>query len=251
MEERVSDSTLHASVPPPVAARVASPSVAIPEVRRTAPRHRTPAAIGGGLLLLIIVVAAASGGGDGSGLAASQAGAVTGGRTLDPGAEHVARGDRELQRRQHLDALAHYEKAIAASPSLAGSAELRASIASVLSTRDAVAGVVALELLASRVAPPARDTLVAVASNGKVAEVRRRAFAIAERDGFAHEVDRVESWTLDLKQATTCDDRKAAIERLRGTDRRAVVALRKARTEHACVEREATDAIGQLEAEAR
>jgi hypothetical protein len=73
--------------------------------------------------------------------------------------------------------------------------------------------------------------------------------AIAERDGFAHEIDRVESWSLDLKQATTCEDRSAMIQKLRTSDRRAIPALRRAR-QITCVAREAAEAIAHLEARA-
>ncbi|HWU87187.1 MAG TPA: hypothetical protein VN253_07930, partial [Kofleriaceae bacterium] len=161
------------------------------------------------------------------------------------------RGHAALESGRRLDALAAYERAIRIAPELAGDGALRVKVASILDTRDAVAAVVALELLATGLRPAAYDEIVAQASNGKIAEVRHRAFAIADRDGFADRVDRTESWSLDLKQAASCDDRKGAIAKLRSTrDRRAISALRQARAQHACVAREAAAAIEELEAEA-
>ncbi len=171
-------------------------------------------------------------------------------RRAETGADFLERGHAALERGRRLDALAAYERAIQLSPELAGDGALRAKVASIVDTRDTVAAVVALEVLATRVRPAAHDAIVAQASNGKLAEVRHRAFAIAERDGFADRVDRTESWSLDLKQAATCDERKGIIAKLRSTaDRRAVAALRHARAQYACVARDATAAIAQLEAE--
>lgn len=168
------------------------------------------------------------------------------------GDHYLAQGHADLKRGRRIDALGAYERAIALAPALASDPQLRSNTVAMLDTRDSVAAVIALELLATRVKPRARDEIVARASNGKVAEIRRRAFAIAERDGFEDKVDRTESWSLDLQQATTCEDRKIAIAKLRAArDRRALAVLRRARTQFSCIEREATEAIAQLESESR
>jgi len=147
---------------------------------------------------------------------------------------------------RRLDGLAAYERAIAADRKLAADPQLRANLGRILEGRDAVAGVVALEL-ATRLEPPAHELITAQANTGKLGDVRRRALAIAERERLDG-LDHVESWSLGLAQATTCEDRLAAVLQLRRTgDARALPALRKART-HRCVEREAAEAIAHLEA---
>ena len=70
--------------------------------------------------------------------------------------------------------------------------------------------------------------------------------AIAERDEFAGKIDRVASWSLDLAQATGCEARRAIIRKLRGTDRGAIPALRRVKSQK-CIERELAEAIAHLE----
>jgi hypothetical protein len=114
--------------------------------------------------------------------------------------------------------------------------------------RRSAPAALALELLATVVSPPAHDAITTYASRGKLSDVRRRASTIAERVGIANRIDRIESWSLDLQQAATCDERKLSVERLAAaSDRRALTALKRART-FKCVEREATEAIARIEA---
>jgi hypothetical protein len=163
-------------------------------------------------------------------------------------APFLAAADESERRGHHLDAVAAYERALALDPALARDAQLRANIARILDTRDVAAGIVALELLATRIDPPAREQIAAQASGGAVRELRWRAFALAERDGYGDRIDRLESWSKDLRQASSCDDRRSAIARLRGlADRRAIAALRNARDRFPCIEREAAEAITQLQ----
>jgi hypothetical protein len=106
---------------------------------------------------------------------------------------------------------------------------------------------VALEMLASRVEPRAHDEVVRYASTGKLLDARRRAFAIAEREGIADKIDRVESWSLDLQAAGTCEDRRAIIAKLASTkDKRALPALKRAKL-YKCAEKDAVDAMAQIE----
>ncbi len=155
-------------------------------------------------------------------------------------------GHARIGANRRLDALAAYERAIKLDKKLAADAQLRTNLARVLDTKDAVAGVVALEV-AMRLDPPAQDLVKLQAGNGKIGDVRRRAMAIAEREKFSEGIDRVESWSLDLSQASNCDDRLAAIVKLRRiADPRAIPALKRAKT-HRCVEREVTEAIAYLE----
>ncbi|MBA3820100.1 MAG: hypothetical protein H0X17_14495, partial [Deltaproteobacteria bacterium] len=149
---------------------------------------------------------------------------------------------------RRLDGLAAYERALALDGTLAADAQVRTNLTRILDTKDSVAAVVALEL-ALRLDPPAHELVKTQASTGKLSEVRRRAFAIAEREQLADGIDRVASWSLDLAQATTCEDRLAAILKLRRTgDARVLPALRKAKS-HRCVEREVAEAITYVESQ--
>jgi hypothetical protein len=141
----------------------------------------------------------------------------------EDGPAYLVLGHARFAMKRYLEALTAYERARTLSPKLAGDPVLRANATKVLESKDAVAAVVALELLASRVTPPAHDVVVQYASTGKLADARRRAFAIAEREGIADKISRVESWSLDLQAAATCEDRRALIAKLASTgDRRAI-----------------------------
>ena len=161
---------------------------------------------------------------------------------------HLVLGHARFAIGRPLDALAAYERATMLSPRLGEDPYLRSNVLKAIEGRDTAAAMVALELLASRVSPPAQDTVAAQASRGKRAEVRRRAAAIAERDGFADRIERVESWSLDLAQTTDCAARRAIVRKLRDHgDPRALPALRRARAAR-CVSRAANEAIAALEA---
>jgi len=161
----------------------------------------------------------------------------------------VADGHAQAARGAALDALGIYEQAIVEDPHLAGDPKIRANAIAIATGKDPIAAVVALELLATRLVPPAHDIIAAQASRGTIREVRQRAIAIAIRDGFADRVDRYETALLDLQQAKGCDDRRIAIAHVRELgDRRAVAALRRVRTQFACVEREAAEAASYLDA---
>jgi eukaryotic-like serine/threonine-protein kinase len=161
---------------------------------------------------------------------------------------YLALGHARTALGRRLDALAAYDIAAHLAPRLGADATLRANVAGMVDDGDIGAGIVALELLASRVVPPARDVIASYASTGKVLEVRHRALAIATRDGFSGDVDRIASWSLDLGQLDNCAERIAVVHRLEETgDRRALPALQKARRSK-CLAREAADAIARLDA---
>lgn len=163
-------------------------------------------------------------------------------------ASSITQANDDLSRGATLDAVSGYERALAADPALESSADVRGSLAKIASGKDAVAAVIALDLLARSVTPPARDVIAAQASKNPSREVRQRALAIALRDGFADTVDRLDGYVLDLQQAKTCDERKASIGKLRDLgDPRASAAVRRAKGQFPCVEREATDALAVLD----
>ena len=153
-----------------------------------------------------------------------------------------------LGRLQH--AAAAYERALRVAPALGADKELRDHLLEVLAGKDLLASLLALDLLAT-LTPPQHDAIITYASTGKVFDVRHRAVMIAERDGVGDKVDRVQSWTLDLQQTSSCDERKATIELLaRTSDRRVLGVLKRVRSVK-CIEREATDAIARIEGTAR
>jgi len=161
----------------------------------------------------------------------------------------VAAGHAQVSRGGSLEAIAAYEQAIAADAQLAKDPKIRANAIAMVTGKDPVAAVVALELLAIGVDPPEHDAIVRQASTGAVREVRQRALAIAMRDGFADGIDRFASLSLDLRQARNCEDRRVAIERLRDlADRRAIAAIKGVKGQFPCVEQEAEEALTHLEA---
>ncbi|MEO8699554.1 MAG: protein kinase [Kofleriaceae bacterium] len=159
----------------------------------------------------------------------------------------VTQGETELARRHYDRAIAAYERAITIDRALVRDAKVKTAVVEIAGAGDPVAAAVALELLATRLDPPDTATIVAHASTSKLPAVRRRAFAIAEREGFANGIDRVASWSLDLGQQLSCDDRRETIAKLRTLgDRRAIEALQKARTQ-ACTAKDAAAAIAELQ----
>ena len=160
----------------------------------------------------------------------------------------VEQADSDRARHRYGRAIAGYERAVAADRTLASDAKLRTAVAQIARDGDAVAAAVGLELLATRLDPPDHKTIAELAATGRLLDVRQRAFAIAERDGFSQSIDQLASWTLDLKQQTTCDDRRETIAKLRDLgDARAVDVLQRARTLYPCVAKDAAAAIAQLQ----
>jgi hypothetical protein len=160
---------------------------------------------------------------------------------------YLALGHARFLLGRRLDALGAYEHAIVLDAAIGADPALRSNVTKVLDKGEPVASVVALELLATGIDPPARDTIVAQASTSKLLEVRHRAFAIAERLGVADQIDRVESWSADLRQAATCEERRTAVLKLRATgDKRAIGALKKAQTQFPCIAKDAGDAVTAL-----
>jgi eukaryotic-like serine/threonine-protein kinase len=175
---------------------------------------------------------------------------LAGRTTKEHAGAYLVLGHAQFALGHHQQAVGAYERALRVAPALAENQEVHGNLLKVLDGKDALASVVAVELLA-QLDPPALDAITTYASTGKLADARHRAIMIAERDGVGHNVDRVESWSLDLLQASVCEDRKAIIQSLVGAnDRRALVALKRVRAVK-CVEREATDAIARIEASAK
>ena len=238
-----------------------------------AQQHRKLVLAGMGVFVLIIIIAIVAAKGGGAKTTASKAADGPAKRTdLARGAQeliaagHPSRATELIEREEigddvetlvvlgharigagrRLDGLAAYERAIKLDKKLAADAQIRTNVGRVLESRDAVAGVIALEL-AMRLDPPAHDLIKQQAGSGKLGDVRRRAMAIAEREKLTDGIDRVESWSLDLAQAANCEERLAAVLKLRRiADPRAIPALKRAKT-YRCVEQQVAEAIAYLE----
>ena len=221
--------------------------MASPARARSQDPRRRRIALAGGAFAAIIAIAAAVGSGAKPAIASDAKPAATKPLVHDDATAFVEEGHRNYERGRFLAAVTAYERAIVRAPQLANDTQIRTNVRLIARGNDAAAAIVALELLAARL--NARQDITKLASQGKVPELRRRAFAIAERDGFAEAIDRVESYILDLKDAKACDDRRVAIEKLRVlSDQRAIAPIRQAHDRFPCVTREATDALASLEA---
>ena len=219
-------------------------------------RHpRTAALVGVAVVLVVVLFVALRGSSTaatvatkrGSGAAAATTGAAAIPADAAGAKALVAQADAELAKRDYTAAISAYERALAVDRGLGGDANLRVHLAQIGAKGDAVSAAVALEL-ESHLAPPDTKTIAWLAATAKQPAVRHRAYAIAERDGFAGTIDRLASWTLDLRQPASCDDRKQTIAKLVTLgDKRAIEALQKAGAQ-ACIATEATAAIAQLQA---
>ena len=252
VEPVVVDPVVFTPPPPPPAA---IPATAIdPRVRER--RRFLIMASGVAALVLLVCIAWLARGGSKAPTTASKTAPAPGSaataapRPPDPGNAMLARAHANVGKGNALEALAQYEQAIAQDSQLAADAQIRADAIKIVTGKDPVAAVVGLELLATRLDPAEHDLIVQQASVGALREVRQRAFAIAVRDSFADRIDRFESFSLDLRQARSCDERRAVIARLRDlSDRRAIGALRRVETQFPCVDREAAEARTYLEAQ--
>ena len=159
---------------------------------------------------------------------------------------YLVLGHAQISSGRRLDGVGSYERALAIESKHRADPLMRAHVERVLDTRDVPAVFVALEL-AARLEPPLHDAIVKLASSSKQADIRQRAFAIAEREKLAGGVDAVASWSLDLAQASSCEERLAAVRKLkRAADPKALPALKRARS-HKCVEREVAEAMAAIE----
>ena len=84
--------------------------------------------------------------------------------------------------------------------------------------------------MGDKIGAPAREDLAQIASQDRRPEFRAAARAACEKVKCGAQLDLVESHTLDLTQARTCDEKREAVKALAATkDRRAAEPLRKAR----------------------
>lgn len=179
--------------------------------------------------------------------------------------EAMSLGHAEARKDLYVPALVAYEKAISLDPKLAENKRMRDNVEQMIGRRAApdVADA-ALEFLGLLYSVTDEEAiakqLVDIASWSKIPRRRHTALRIANEVGLGDRVDLLASYTLDLQQADTCANRKAAIPKLRALgDKNAIPALRKARyrprgglgkkrvNTNACLRASANEAIKYLQ----
>ncbi len=139
-------------------------------------------------------------------------------------------GNLEFAEKNPEAGLQAYEEALRLEPALRGDAALLVNIRSELSDRKA--GFAALEMLVKQVGKPASDVLADIATDDRRPEFRRYAREGCEEIGCTKQVDLVASYSLDLAQGRSCEEKREAVQRLGATgDKRAIDPLKKARSE--------------------
>ena len=164
---------------------------------------------------------------------------------------------------KHQEALSHYREAITLDSGFRGDPVLLAHVDALIGDpkegkegKD-VDG--ALDLLIDKVGAPATDLLVKVANDGSDLQRRQRAASALDDIGEGKRVDHVSLAILELKKATSCEEKKVMVEKLRGLgDARALPAIRGLRgrslgplrfgaSDTACMKKELPEAIKELE----
>ncbi len=124
--------------------------------------------------------------------------------------------------------LKRYQDAVKLDRGLRADAALLFNVKGLLADRQRAEA--ALAFLADDVGEPAADVFVQMANQDVRPGFRARAREACERQGCLKKVDLVSSYELDLRQAKTCDGKRAAVVGLGATnDERAIVILKKAR----------------------
>lgn len=174
-------------------------------------------------------------------------------------------GHAHATAQRNVEALQAYDRAIALEQSLSKDKLLRTNLDLMLAKNDPRVTDAALNLLGVLVREAddgaAEDQLVRMASSDKNLKTRQRAMVVADEADLGSQVDRFNSYVLDLEQGNSCADRKDSVANLRALgDKRAIPALRRAqsrkRTEgllkrktnaNACLRTDAEEAIQYLE----
>ena len=177
---------------------------------------------------------------------------------------HYMLGRVAFSDNRHADGLASYRQAITLDPGFRGDPVLLAHVDTALAEpRHAPA---ALDLIIDKIGSPAADLLEKVANEGSDLARRRRAATALHEMGKDQKVDRVSLLILELKKASTCEERKDLVAELRAAgDTRALPALKSLRARGgsglgrlmsrlggggagtACMKKELADAIKELE----
>ncbi|HEY5927519.1 MAG TPA: hypothetical protein VIV11_37805, partial [Kofleriaceae bacterium] len=211
-------------------------------------KHKLMIGAGAAAVLLVIVLAVALSGGDDKAAPASAPAATPAANpdVAERARAYVEQAAAALDAGKEREALTAYQQAIVLAPALAEKAPVVAKLSKLAGANDSALAIATLDLVAQRSGAAGHAALAAHASTHPLADVRRHAWSLAERAGAGARIDRVASFTLDLDQATTCDQRRTAIGKLADTgDPRAAEPLRKAKA-HKCVERDADAALQRI-----
>jgi serine/threonine-protein kinase len=142
----------------------------------------------------------------------------------------LALGHERLAGRRGVEGLEAYRRAIALDPSVADDPTLARNVERLVGARDRAIAMAAVDVLGEMDGEAARDRLVALASGDKRMSIRSRARFLAEKRGAGDLIDRLGSFSLDLAQGRTCEERAEAVPALRALgDRRAIPVLERAR----------------------
>jgi hypothetical protein len=156
-----------------------------------------------------------------------------------------------------------YEEALRMDPGLRADAALLVNVRGELNDRKL--GLVALEMLTKQIGKPAIDLLADLASDDRRAEFRQAAREACGTLDCGKKVNLVNSYALDLAQGKTCEEKRAAVQKLGETgDKRAIEPLSRARAErrsllggllgssgNACIRKDIDDALTALGAPPR
>jgi tetratricopeptide (TPR) repeat protein len=158
------------------------------------------------------------------------------------------------------EALSHYREAITLDAGFRGDPVLLSHLDAMLA--DPKEADPALDLIVERIGAPAADLLEKVANDSNDLLRRRRAVASLDDIGQGKRVDRVSLAMFELKKASSCDERKVLVDKLREMgDAKALPALRALRgrrvgpiswgaQDTSCMKTELPEAIKALEKKA-
>lgn len=158
---------------------------------------------------------------------------------------------------KHQEALVHYREAIALDAGFRGDPVLLSHLDTLLGEpRQADA---ALDLVIERIGKPAVDLLEKVANDGSDLERRQRAAAALDEIGEGKRVDQVSLSILELKKASSCEEKKVVVAKLKDLgDVRALAPIKALRgrslgplrfgaSDTRCMKTELAEAIAKLE----
>jgi hypothetical protein len=150
-----------------------------------------------------------------------------------------------------------YRRAMRRDPSYRGDAALLRNVRLLLDDKRLAPE--ALDVMIKDIGKPARDAIAEVPSSEKCTEIRHTALRACADFGCDDKVDKIASYTLDLQQEKTCEERSDAVVHLRKTgDKRVLEPLRRTRRRGSglfgllgggndCMRKELDDAIKALE----
>ena len=143
---------------------------------------------------------------------------------------HYLLGNLEFVDRKPAAALEAYGEALRLDPGLRGDAAMLLNVRTLLDDRDKKLAWDALTLITQRIGAPAARTLAAMGTEDRRPEFRMAARTACGDLRCLDQIDLVRSYSLDLSQARTCDEKREAVKRLASTKGpKTIEALKKAR----------------------